>query len=313
MNVRDLRAHDAPDLLRFLQNYFPEEEALLGTRPEGFQKVVQRIFRWDSRLILGVLRLFGRPLFRFFVVEDGGRVVATTLLTFPKEAGYLSMVVVDANYRRRGIARELLERARKAARKRGKRFLALDVLAANAPARTLYEREGYRPLRTTGYFVHDHPDTLRPAPALVPGLRPFERRDARALAAIARRERPAALNEVLPMTERELTGSSWAGQLLASSMAAWVLDDGSGAVAWISATVSSATAAGHIASPIIGPSVAPASAEGLVRTAGAWCAERGVARLLTMTPEENARGRAALEATGFRHAIPVLTLSRPVD
>ena len=97
--IRDLRKVDAPRVLEFLQTQFPEEEALLGTRPEGFAKVVHRVFRWDAQLVIRLARLFGRPLFRFFVVEEDGRIVATTLLSFPERSGYVSMVVVDPAYR----------------------------------------------------------------------------------------------------------------------------------------------------------------------------------------------------------------------
>ena len=313
MNVRYLRAQDAADLVRFLREYFPEEEAILGTRPDGFQKVVRRIFRWDARLLLGLLRAIGRPVFRFFVVEDQGRVVATTLLTFARAAGYVSMVAVDPAYRRRGLARALLERARVSARQRRKRFVALDVLAANAPARSLYARLGYRPLRTTAYFVRDSADALGPAPSTVPGLRPFDRRDSPSLVAIAQRGRPSELNAVLPTTEREFSGASWEGQVLASERASWVIDRGSGPVAWVAAAVSEATEAGHLSNPIVDPSVPPEVAEGMVRTAVAWCAARRVPRMVAMATEENPRGREALGAAGFHHAIPVLTLYRPVD
>ena len=313
MIVRYFRAKDAPDLLRFLQEYFPEEEAILGTRPEGFQKVVRRIFRWDARIVLGLLRAIGRPVFRFFVVEDRGHVVATTLLTFSKATGYVSMVSVDPAYRGQGLARELLERARASSRRQHKRFVALDVLEANAPARALYEHLGYRTLRATAYYVHDRPEALRPAPPAIPGLRRFDRRDAGPLVAIAQRGRSRELTEVLPTTERELAGSSWEGQVLASKLASWVIDQGAGAVAWVAAAVSEATEAGHLASPIVDPAVGPEVTEGLVRTAGAWCAERRVPRVVAMISEENARGRQDLEAAGFSHEIPVLTLYRPVD
>ena len=313
MIVRDLRASDAPALLGFLRRFFPEEEALLGTRPAGFEKVVRRVFRWDVRLVLALLRAVGRPAFRFFVLEEDGRVVATTLLTFSAAAGYVSMVVVDPAYRRRGFARELLERAHRATRSRGKPYLALDVLAANEPARALYERIGYRRLRETGYYVHDTPSALLPAPQGVPGLRPFDPRDAEGLAAVARRVRPAEVERVLPTAARDLTGSAWVGRLLSSEVAAWVVDPGSGPKAWATASVSEATEAGHLGSPIVDPSVGPETAVGLVRTAAAWCASRGVPRLMAMVPEENGGGRAALEGAGFRRAIPVLTLYRPVD
>ncbi|MGD0249814.1 MAG: GNAT family N-acetyltransferase [Thermoplasmata archaeon] len=313
MTVRDLRRVDAPRLIQFLKNEFPEEEALLGTRPEGVEKVVRRLFRPHVRLLLGLLRLFGRPIFRFFVIESKDRIVATTLLTFSRRAGYVSMVVVDPAYRRRGFAGELLERARVATRARGKPFVALDVLASNAPARALYEKIGYRPLRATSYFVHEHPEALLPAPANVPGLRAFAPGDAKPLAEIARCGVPTEVQTVLPITHRELTGSAWASQLLATQTAGWVIEDGTGPRAWISAAVTPATEAAHISAPIIDPSVAPELATALVRVAGAWCAARHAPRLMSMVPEENERGRAALVGTGFRDVLPIWTLYRPVD
>jgi ribosomal protein S18 acetylase RimI-like enzyme len=313
VTIRELRASDAPQLFRFLKNEFPEEEALLGTRPEGVEQIVRRVFRWRTRFVLGLLRLFGQSIFRFFVVESEGRIVATTLLTFSPRAGYVSMVVVDPAYRRRGLARELLERARSATRARRKPFIALDVLASNTPARTLYDRLGYRPLRATSYFVHDHPDTLEPVPTNFPGLRPFQRTDARPLAEVARRESPAEVQNVLPTTERNVAGSPWVGEMLGTEAAAWVIDDGHGPSAWISASVSAMTEAAHISNPVLGASVSPETALALVRTAGAWCAARRAPRLMTMVPEENSRGRAAFAAAGFREAIPLWTLYRPVD
>jgi ribosomal protein S18 acetylase RimI-like enzyme len=312
VTVRDLRAADTPHLLEFLKNEFPEEEALLGTRPEGFVKIARRVFRWDTRLLLGLLRIVRRPIFRFFVIEEGDRIVATTLLTFGERAGYVSMVVVDPAHRRRGWARTLLERARTMTRSRGKPYIALDVLAANAPARTLYESLGYRPLRAASYLVNGRPASLLPGPTAVPGLRAFRRSDARPLAEIARREKPPEVEAVLPTTARDLAGSAWVGRMLSSELAAWVLDDGGGPVAWVGASVSVATEAAHLTAPVVDASVGPERARALVETAGAWCAARRAPRVLTMLPAENLRGRAALEGAGFHDAIPVWTLYRPV-
>jgi ribosomal protein S18 acetylase RimI-like enzyme len=311
VTLRDLRAADTPRLLEFLKNEFPQEEALLGTRAEGFVEITRRVFRWDTRAFLGLLRVVGRPIFRFFVIEEGGRIVATTLLTFGPRAGYVSMVVVDPAHRRRGLARTLLERARSATRSRGRPYIALDVLAANAPARTLYESLGYRPLRAASYLVHDRPTTLLPAPNAVPGLRAFRRSDARPLAEIARRQKPSEVEAVLPTAAREIVGSEWVGRILRTEFAAWVLDPGRGPVAWVGASVSTATEAAHLTAPILDDSVAPEGARALVETAGAWCAARGAPRVLSMLPAENLRGRAALEGAGFHDAIPLWTLYRP--
>ncbi|HTP54510.1 MAG TPA: GNAT family N-acetyltransferase [Thermoplasmata archaeon] len=195
--LRDLRATDASRVLEFLRTEFPEEEAILGTRPEAFEKIVRRIYRWDSRLLLGLLRLVGRPIYRFLVIEDAGRIVATTLLTFPEGAGYVSMVVVDPQHRRRGFAKRLLEEARRATARRGRPFVALDVLEANAPARALYEAIGFRTLRATGYYVREGP--APPADPPLPSIRAFRKDDAVPLAAIAQRNAPADVAKILPV------------------------------------------------------------------------------------------------------------------
>lgn len=310
MRIRDLRAADVPQLLTLLRTQFPEEEALLGTRPEGFERIARRVFRWDARFVLGIFRRFGRPLFRFFVVEEDGRLAATTLLTFASRAGYLSMVVVDPAYRRRGFARALLEAARQATIARGRPYLALDVLASNAPARTLYDSVGYRPLRSVTFYVRDRLDASSPGTPRVPGLRPFRKTDAPRLAEIARQETPSEVESVLPTSTRAITGSAWVGQMLETDRAAWVVDEGSGPVAWVGASVPKATEAGHLDAPIIGPSVAPETALGLVEFALAWCAAHHVPRVVATVAAENRRGGAAVTAAGFRDAIPLWTLYR---
>jgi ribosomal protein S18 acetylase RimI-like enzyme len=312
VTFRDLRAADAPRLLQLLKNEFPEEEALLGTRPEGYVEITRRVFRWDTRIVLGFLRLVGRPIFRFFVVEEADQIVATTLLTFGQRAGYVSMVVVDPAHRRRGLARTLLNRALSATRSRGKPYIALDVLAANTPARTLYESLGYRPLRAASYLVNEAPASRRLMPPPIPGLRAFRPSDAGPLAAIVRREKPPEVEAVLPTSPGEITGSAWVGKLLRSELAAWVLDDGQGPLAWVGASVSSATEAAHLTQPIVDASVTPERARALVETAVAWCAARRAPRVLAVLPQENLHGRAALKGAGFRDAIPTFTLYRPV-
>jgi ribosomal protein S18 acetylase RimI-like enzyme len=307
--LRDLRATDAPRVLEFLRTEFPQEEAILGTRPEAFEKVVHRIFRWDSRLLLGLLRFAGRPIFRFLVIEETGRIVATTLVTFPEGAGYLSMVVVDRAHRRKGFAKRLLEEARRTAERRGRSHVALDVLEANAPARALYEGVGYRTLRATGYFVREGP--APPAETPIAGLRAFRKTDAPALAEIAQRNAPPEVAAILPVRPRDLIGSNLVGRLMGTTTAAWVIDRGGGPEAHLSASRSPVTEAGHLSAPIVAEGVDPALSAGLVRTAVRWLADHGAARSVAMIPEANGRGRAALEEAGFHHAIGILTLYRP--
>jgi len=311
VKVRELRKPDATQALRFLASEFPQEEAILGTRPEGLDAIVRRVFRWDTRLILGLLRLAGRPVFNFFVVEEENRIVGTTILSFESRAGYLSMVVIDPGYRRRGFAQALLERSRTEVAKTRRPYVALDVLAENAPARALYERMGYRTLRVQSFLAHDDASRFPPGPP-PSSIRAFRRSDARALVAIVRQDNPPEVENVLPRSEASFRGSSMGDAVMQATTAAWVVDRGRGVEAWIRAVVSPATEAGHLAAPVIGAGVEPELAAELVRTAGTWIAAHGSRRIAAQVPAENRRGRAALDGGGFHEAFQSYTLYRTV-
>jgi ribosomal protein S18 acetylase RimI-like enzyme len=308
--LRDLRPTDGDRVFTFLKNEFPEEEALLGTRPEGVRAIIRRVFRWDMRLLLGLGRLVGRPFFRFLVVEEDHRIVGTTLLSFPSRAGYLSMVVVDPAYRRRGYARRLLEESRRATRRRGRPYCVLDVLDSNTPALRLYESSGYRRLRGLAYLVHDAPASLLPF-VPPPEVRPFDPRDLPRLVEVARATTSPAVHEVLPVTARALRPSPFLERALGGTTAAWVVDRGHGAEATVSATVSPATEAAHLSTAIVADGLPPDLAASLLRTAAAWCAERKAPRIVTIAPDAPAAGGVAARTVGFRHALLVSTLYRP--
>ncbi len=312
--IRDFRSGDAPAMVNLLTTQFPAEEALLGTRPEMFFRVVRRVMRWDARLMFGFLRLLGRPVFRLLVFEDDARLVGTTLLTFPAGAVYLSMVVVDPAVRRRGYARALLERAAELAQRMRRRYLVLDVLTDNTPARTLYEdRLGYRPLREVAFMVREHPEEVgAERTTLAPGIRRFEERDNAALVALARAQTPPEVAEVLPVPRRLLADARTTDRIFESRTEAWVVDRGSGPEALAVATWSSGREAAHLSDPIVAASADPALVSELFRTAVAWCGARRAVRVMSSVPQYNARGRAALEREGFHEALSTWTLYRPV-
>lgn len=311
--IRDIRRSDAEVLFRLMDREFPEESALLGGRPEAFQRVVRRAFRWDTRFVVGLLRLFGRPIFRYLAVEADRRLVATTMVTFPRRSAYVSNVVVDPAYRRRGFAKMLLEEARRTARGAARRYLVLDVLDTNTGARTLYESLGYRPLRSTTHLVHEDVARFAPPRPRNPAIRPFRNPDAAALLDIAGRETPAPVLEVLPPQESRFIPSPFENRLLETVQGSWVVDRGHGPEAHVSASCSAVFAAANMSAPVVAESVEPGLAVELVRTAGAWCAERAARRILSPVTDDNGRGHAALAGAGFQNALTSTTLYRTVD
>jgi len=312
--IRDLRRADAPRLFELLEQNFPEESALLGNRPEGFEQVVRRVFRWDTRLLLGFLRLTGRPVFRYIVVEEDRTVVATALVTFPARAAYVSNVIVDPDHRRRGYAKRMLELAQEYGRRARRQYLALDVLDSNTPARTLYESVGFRPLRAASDLLREGLTEFGTGRSRAdPWVRPFARSDAPLIVAIARRQAPAEVEKVLPIGPGAFVGSSLTSKMLASEDASWVVDRGAGPEGYVAASVSRVASAGQMAAPVLSERLDPALGVALARTALDWCADRKVQRVLCRVAEYNTWGRAAVDPLGFRLARTGRTLYRSID
>ncbi len=316
--IGEFRPSESARLFELLKENFPEEEALYGTQPGAWNRIVRRIYRWDARLVVGLLRALGRPIYRFFTVTVDGRIVATTIVSFAERAGYISMVMVDRPYRGRGYARALMERARDAAERAHRRYVALDVLSGNAPAIALYRSLGYRDLREVGLFSRPL-DPLRPVastaapPPPSADLRRYRSADREPLAAIAARAIPTTVAEVLPPNRRALNGSFTLDRILASESESWVVEQDGAPVAWASATVSDAMEAAGLSAPIVDEAADPARVDGLLRTAVDWCARRGAARIVSQVPLDHRRSVEALERAGFSIAHRLRTLYRPTS
>lgn len=308
--LRAFRPRDIPELVPLLLRHFPEEEAVLGRNPETYARIVRRIYRWDARLVLGLLRAVGRPVFRFLVVEADGRLAATTIVTFPPAAGFLSTVMVDTPYRRRGYARRLVEAACHVAARRGRRVAALDVLAANAPAQALYASLGFRRLRGKSLLLREGARPSDAGSSAGAEIRTFRRSDGSPLVALAAAALPPSVAAVFPATEGELTGRDLVASILESETAAWVAEVDGAPAGYVSASASAALDSGFLRTPLVGPRLDDANARALVTTAVAWLADHQRSRVVVEVPDHAGRSRRALESEGFREVYRVDTLAR---
>lgn len=132
--ARDLRA--VADLLEVA---FVEE---LG--PES------RAFLWEMRAAgyLGPLLLFVGPLTGYsgFVWEEEGQVVGNVTLSHWDKGYLVSNVAVHPDFRRRGIARRLMEIALDWVKKKRAPWVILEVRPTNYPAKRLYDNLGFATL-----------------------------------------------------------------------------------------------------------------------------------------------------------------------
>ena len=81
----------------------------------------------------------------FFVVRDGDRLAGVFgLERLGAEAAELRRMYVDAAYRRRGLARQMLEYAEQACRDAGTRVMTLSTSELQQAALAFYRGAGYR-------------------------------------------------------------------------------------------------------------------------------------------------------------------------
>ncbi|MCI4335834.1 MAG: GNAT family N-acetyltransferase [Thermoplasmata archaeon] len=309
--LRDFQARDIPQLLPLLEQHFPDEQRLLGWRPEVFDRVVGGLYRWPVRFVIGFLALVGKPVYRCFVMEVDGRLAATTLLTYRRRAGFVSAVMVDTPFRRRGYARALLEAAARETRRRHRPYLALDVLVTNTPARHLYDETGFEPLARHEFWVRE-PNAVvgRTVPASPSEVRPLRRSDQGVLVALAERIVPEPVREVLPIDPSEMFVSRSIVAGLGSASETWVAPRDGLAGGFVRATISEAMESAHLTCPLLAPRLADAAADQLVAAAIAWVSNQGPRRILTEVAVDNLRAREVLTRAGFHVAFALDTLVR---
>jgi ribosomal protein S18 acetylase RimI-like enzyme len=124
------------DVARLLADY--AEESLAGQRLEGdlAMRSVELVARWRDAFVL--LATIGEQ-------SVGLAVCLPSISTFAA-AGVINIhdLWVDVQFRKRGVAAELLRCVQREAQERGCAKVTLEVLEDNLGARRLYRRSGFR-------------------------------------------------------------------------------------------------------------------------------------------------------------------------
>ena len=113
---------------------------------------------WSENSVSSELK---NPLSLWLVALDGETVVGYVGSQSVEGEADMMNVAVHPDYRRRGIARMLINELVDALAKQGNHSLALEVRSSNAPAIALYERLGFSQVgRRPNYYRNPKEDAL---------------------------------------------------------------------------------------------------------------------------------------------------------
>ena len=107
-----------------------------------------------------------RDVMRGFVWEEDGQPVGlvNVMRMGDTDRWMIGNVAVLPDYRRRGIARQLVQAAVDYARRRGAPAVTLDVLDGNVPAYRLYESLGFEAFSGSTELIYEHDEPPAPQP-----------------------------------------------------------------------------------------------------------------------------------------------------
>jgi GNAT superfamily N-acetyltransferase len=184
---------------------YPENEqwSIQTDEMEQITDAIQGLRRmWP---LIRLIQVFSPPLrdiMRGYLWEEDGQVVGTSMLQRlgTTDAWIITTVGVLPAYRRRGIARRLLEAALDLIRERGGERAILAVIEGNLPAYELYQSLGFEHYADQLDFQLA-PQESPPRPVLPPGYSqsPLARFDWQPRYELDRRITPASLLEYEPM------------------------------------------------------------------------------------------------------------------
>ena len=109
---------------------------------------------WSESLVSDGLA-GGVPTIRYWVAEDGGRIVGHAVVSVAAEDAELQRIATALDVRRRGVGRRLLDACVADAAERGAERIVLEVREDNVPGLALYAAAGFTELARRPRYYRD--------------------------------------------------------------------------------------------------------------------------------------------------------------
>jgi ribosomal protein S18 acetylase RimI-like enzyme len=159
--------------------------------------------------VVTILRLVSaafRHIFDGFVIEEQGRFVSMVVAGrsgAKSKRWQIGNVATHPDYRRRGLARRLVNRAIEHAQSLGAEMCLLEVRAENTPAYNLYRSQGFDHYDSTTVMKLEDLPAVRFLPADGYTVRSMKYREWKPRYELARLEAPQAVQSFVPVSEED--------------------------------------------------------------------------------------------------------------
>lgn len=145
MEIRDMESKDYPEIDRLMKEL---HELHVKGRPDLYTELEHPYSREEFEKIVS------DPEIIAILAEEKSVVIGLCIGTLRKKSGmvemktmYIEDLIVDRNFRGKGVASQLYEEMEERGRNTGAKRLDLMVWEFNSDARRFYEKQGMRPQR----------------------------------------------------------------------------------------------------------------------------------------------------------------------
>jgi len=187
--------------------HYPENEtwSVQADEQESLTDMLRSLRRlWPLIRLIQLVSPSLRDVLLGYIWEEDERMVG--MVSYQRlgatDTWYITNVAVLPDYRRRGMARKMVQNALDSIRARGGKVALLDVIAGNVPAYSLYEQVGFE--HFTGRSVFDYKQEQPPPEHDLPQgyvVSPFDAFEWRTRYELARRIIPANIKKYEPIEQ----------------------------------------------------------------------------------------------------------------
>ncbi|MFW9847294.1 MAG: GNAT family N-acetyltransferase [Candidatus Thorarchaeota archaeon] len=149
--IRKIKSNESDEFITLMEIAFKdtiEEDRIDADEVRSLMKKIQ------SPVFRALARAVGMRT-EFFVADVAGTIASGILLNIEKDEVYVGDLMTLPQYRRRGLARDLLRLSFRRAHQLGRKRVGLDARADNVNAVSLYTSEGFETTYHTGRFESD--------------------------------------------------------------------------------------------------------------------------------------------------------------